>query len=295
MAVTPGGSGSAPVPNPANIVYGTYVAAGIVFAKATDENIATAKTTNASANSLTDVFSPVTLATGKITSALTNSIVVSGTSTAFLTDFTAGDYLFYYTADASPILLGRIASVDSDTQITLTAFSPVAISATPGAYCGKTNTVIGSSEQILIRIPVVPLSGTDIANSTQIWMPNWNAYRNTSQPSSNNLTSSSSMETYSEINNPTQETGSPVNVPYTITPIWEYTRLTATNGYQYVFASSAFFPNYVYALLNPYGNSTVDNLAANTLYKMFANETFFNNGIVASTNYPVLFLQTAGY
>jgi hypothetical protein len=162
-------------------------------------------------------------------------------------------------------------------------------SATPGAYCGKTNTVIGSSEQILMRIPVVPNS------STQIWMPNWNAYRNTSQPSSNNLTSSSSMETYSEINNPTQETGSPVNVPYTITPIWEYTRLTATNGYQYVFASSAFFPNYVYALLNPYGNSTVDNLAANTLYKMFANETFFNNGIVASTNYPVLFLQTAGY
>ena len=63
MAVTAGGSGSAPAPNPANIVYGTYVAAGIVFAKATDENIATAKTTNASANSLTDVFSPVTLAT----------------------------------------------------------------------------------------------------------------------------------------------------------------------------------------------------------------------------------------
>jgi hypothetical protein len=196
--------------------------------------------------------------------------------------------LFYYTADAFPVLLGRIASVDADNQITLTANSPVAIGDTPGAYCGKTNTVIGASEQILMRIPVVPNS------STQIWLPNWNAYRNTSQPSSNNLTSSSSMESYSEINNPTQETGSPVNVPYTITPIWEY-RLTATNGYQYVFASSAFFPNYAYALLNPYGNSALDNLAPNTLYKMFANETFFNNGIVATTNYPVLFLETAGY
>jgi hypothetical protein len=91
------------------------------------------------------------------------------------------------------------------------------------------------------------------------------------------------------------ESGSPVNIPYTITPIWNYTRTSFSNGYQYVFATAALFPNYAYAVLDPNGNSQTETLAPNTLYKMFANEFFFQNGIKASRNYPVLFLQTAGY
>ena len=279
------GGGSTPVQ------YRTYTAAGIIFAKATDANIAVAKTLNATQDSLTDVFSPVTLATGKITTAATNSEVIEGTATAFQTDFAAGDYLFYYTASASPILLGRIASVDSDTQITLTADSPVAIGATPGAYCGKTNTVIGASENIIMRIPVVPLS---VANGAiaQIAMPYWNGYRiPPAVTSSDNLTTSSSMATYSKINNPAEATNSPVNVPYTIEPIWEYAVATANDT---VFATAASFPNFAYALLNPNGNSSIQ-LAANTLYKMFAEESFNNNGIIVSVNYPYSNLIAAGY
>jgi hypothetical protein len=279
------GGGSTPVQ------YRTYTAAGIIFAKATDANIAVAKTLNATQDSLTDVFSPVTLATGKITTATTSSEVIEGTATAFQTDFAAGDYLFYYTASASPILLGRIASVDSDTQITLTADSPVAIGATPGAYCGKTNTVIGASENIIMRIPVVPLS---VANGAiaQIAMPYWNGYRiPPAVTSSDNLTTSSSMATYSKINNPAEATNSPVNVPYTIEPIWEYAVATANDT---VFATAASFPNFAYALLNPNGNSSIQ-LAANTLYKMFAEESFNNNGIIVSVNYPYSNLIAAGY
>jgi len=274
-----------------SVQYITYTAAGIIFAKATDANIAVAKTLNATQDSLTDVFSPVTLATGKITTATTNSEVIEGTATAFLTDFAAGDYLFYYTASASPILLGRIASVESDTQITLTADSPVAIGATPGAYCGKTNTVIGASENIIIRIPVVPHS---VANGAiaQIAMPNWNGYRiPPAVTSSDNLTTSSSMATYSKINNPAEATNSPVNVPYTIEPIWEYAVATVNDT---VFATAASFPNFAYALLNPNGNSSIQ-LAANTLYKMFAEESFNNNGIIVSVNYPYSNLIAAGY
>jgi hypothetical protein len=289
MATSPSSGGLTPPPNPANIVYGTYTASGIVFAKANEANLATALTLNAAADSLTEVFNPVTLATGKITNASTGSTSVTGTSTAFLTDFSAGDYMFYYTANATPVLLGKVSVVNSNTSITLSANASADISTIP-AYCGKTNTVIGVYEDILMRIPVVPQS------STQIWMPNWNAYRISSgQPTSYNNTSYSNMETYSEVNNPTTESGSPVNIPYTITPIWDYAKTNNTNGYQYVFASSALFPNYAYAVLNPNGNSQVDNLAPNTLFKMFANESFANNGIQVTTNYPLLFLQTAGY
>ena len=282
MAVGPTGPSSP-------LVFTNYIAAGIIFAKATAANKAVALTNNAAVNSLTDVFNPVTLATGKITTAGTGSAVIEGTSTAFLTDFSAGDYLFYYTAGASPVLLGRILTVDSNTQITLTENSPVTITATPGAYCGKTNTVISAFEEILVRIPVVPISPTQIA------MPYWNGYREFPEASSDNLISSSKMETYSQVNNPAQISGSPVNVPYTITPIYNYAIAPVTNT---VFLTTASFPNYAYALLNPYGNSSVQNLAANTLYKMFASETFQipeNNGIIVSANYPFANLRAAGY
>jgi hypothetical protein len=270
----------------------TYTAAGIIFAKATEANIAVANTLNAAADSLTDVFTPVTLATGKITSATTSTTVIGGTATAFLTDFSAGDFLFYYTANASPVLLGRIASVGSDTSITLTADSPVAIGATPGAYCGKTNTVISASEEILIRIPVVPLTFGQNNVITSIAMPNWNSYRiPPAAPSSNNLTSSSSMVAYSQVNNPST-IGSSTNIPYTITPIHSYQIVKGTGV---VFPTAADFPNYTYALLNPYGNSIVQNLAANTLYRMFAEENFQFNGILVTTNYLYASLEAAGY
>jgi len=229
MATNPTG------PNPANIVYTTYTAAGIVFAKANEANLATAKTLNAAADSLTEVFNPVTLATGKIT-ATSGNTTITGIGTSFLTDFAVGDYMFYYTADATPTLLGKVSARNSDT---------------------------------------------------------WNAYRQQNTATSYNLASRSSMATYSQVNNPTVA-GTPINIDYTITPIYDYAKVTV-NGFQYVFATEALFPNYAYAILNPYGDSAVDNLPSNTLYKMFANENFAENGILVTTNYPFLFLQTAGY
>lgn len=288
MAAAAGGGSTTPAPNPRDIVYTTYLASGIVFAKANEANLATALTLNAAADSLTEVFNPVTLATGKITSASTSSTTVTGTSTTFLTDFAVGDYMFYYTADGNPVLLGKVSVVNSDTSITLTESSSIDISTVP-AYCGKTNMVIGVAENILVRIPIVPVG-------SQIAMPNWNAYRITSgQPTSFNKTTSSYMETYSEVNNPVIVDGSPLSIPYTITPIYNYAKLSNPNGYQYVFGTAAAFPNYAYAVLDPNGNSQNENLAPNTLFKMFANESFSQNGILATTNYPVLFLQTAGY
>jgi hypothetical protein len=265
----------------------TYTAAGIIFAKDTVANRATALTLNAAADSLTDVFTPVTLATGKITSSATNSAVIQGTGTVFLTNFSAGDFLFYYTAGASPVLLGRIASIQSNTSLTLTENSSTAIGATPGAYCGKTNTDIGIYEEILMRIPVQQFT------ATQIIMPNWNEYRETPPDppvkTSNNEITSSSMDSYSQVNNPAVIVNTPVRVPYTIAPIFPYQSPSGT-----FFLTPNDFPNYAYALLNPYGSGNTG-LAANTLYKMFANESFEFNGVIVTTNYTRALFAAAGY
>lgn len=281
-------------PNPANIVTGPYTASGIVFAKATDKNLEVAKSINAADTDLTDVFKPVTLANGKIVSASTSSKIIQGVDTIFTTQFFEGEFMFYYTAGAQPVLLGKIESVNGNSQITLSENSPVTISETPTsgqlypAYCGKTDTLIGVNESIIMRVPVVPIT------PTQIWLPNWNAYRITAnEPSSYNLTTSVSMSTYSQINNP-QEAGTPINIDFTIQPIWDYAK-TNIGGFQYVFSTPAQFPNYAYAVLNPYGNSLTDSMPANTLYKFFVNQEFPNNGLQATTNYPVLFLTTSGY
>lgn len=62
------------------------------------------------------------IANGSITT-LTSSATVTGTSTTFLTDFEAGDGLY----DSAGNFIGYVQSVDSDTQITLTANAAVAV------------------------------------------------------------------------------------------------------------------------------------------------------------------------
>jgi hypothetical protein len=287
MAVIGGGAG----PNIKDIVQGRYVASGILFAKNTESNMAIAKNPNSLATEMTDIFAPVTLATGKITSASVSSPVVQGTSTSFLTDFADGDYLFYYDLSGSPLLVGRIASVDSDTQITLTGNSSIAVSTTPSpgqlypTYCGKSNTVIGLNESVIMAVPVVPYGAN-------VWMPNWNAYRQTATPSSYNKTAASRITTISAINNPTAP-ASPINISYTIASLTEFVFVTA-GAYKYAFANGN-FPSYVYALLNPYGDSLNMDLYQNTLYQAIANQDFENNGILVSASYPEIFLKESGY
>jgi hypothetical protein len=282
MAVTPGTS--TPPPNPNNIVATNYVVPGIVFAKVTDSNLAVANSQDGGDdNSLTDIITPVTLATGKITSDDTTAIVF-GYDTRFLTDFADGDYLFYYNNDATPILLGKVQSRDSDTQITLTDDSSTTL--TNQAYCGKSNSVIPRGENLLVRFPVIP-------QGNGIIIPNWNEFRQAPvSQSSFNKTSLSSITTYSAVGDPTIYDPSGANVSFSITPIFPYAQVQNANGYKYIWTQSNSFPNFIYAIINPYGLGST-RLPANTLYKLFTNQN--TKGIVATIAYPVLFMQTVGY
>lgn len=264
----------------------TYTASGITFAKANDNNIAIANT-QSGLGELTDVIDPVTLASGKITVSGTS---VTGVGTSFLTDFAKGQYLFYYNNEGEPALLGKIFSV-AQNSMTLTAAAAINVTS---VYCGMASTILGTSENLIIRIPVVP-SGPNVI------IPNWAAYRNIESPldaTSYNNETFSNLEQYSNVNAPQTPATPPLTqIPYTIQPVYNfqsYEAIVAGQKTTLYFQTAANFPSFCYAVLNPYGDANVS-LPANTLYKLFASESFNLNGIVATTAYTQQFLTLAGY
>lgn len=259
----------------------TYTASGIVFAKATDANKAIAQT-QSGVGTLTDVINPVTFAQGKITTT-NGSTAVTGVDTIFLSNFKAGQFLFYYDKSGDPVLVGKIASISSDVSLTLTSNAP---STQTNVNCGMVSVVLGLTENFLIRIPV-PI---DTLTNTAI-LPNWNAYKNLTTGFNN--TTSNNLEQYSAVNAP-QTIGTAVNIPYTITPLYNFQSFQTTIGGQQVtrlFQSAANFPQFCFAELNPNGEA----LPANTLYKLFASERFELNGINVTTSYIPSLLTQAGY
>ncbi len=278
---------AAPLPPSANQVPVRldYTASGITFAKATAENLAIANTQSGN-GTLNDVIEPVTFAQGKIT--VTNgSTAVTGTGTSFLSDFQAGQFLFYYDAEGDPALVGKIATVASDTSITLAANATINQTL---VNCGMASVVLQTTDNIIIRIPVV-LSGY---GDNVCVIPNWNAYKNLVTGFNNDTTNN--LEQYSAVNNP-QVVGSAVNVPYTITPVYNFQSYEAIVSGQKTtlyFQSASNFPVFCYAVLNPNGESDTK-LAANTLFKLFASESAPLNGVRVTIAYNPSLLSQVGY
>lgn len=272
-----------PIPGNQTPVRVTYTASGITFAKATEENKAIALT-QSGVGELTNVISPVTLATGVITTT-NGSTAVTGVGTAFNDDFAEGQFLFYYDNEGDPILIGKIANIASPTSLTLTSNAP---SSHTDVNCGMMNIVLSGNESILIRIPVPINTQTNLAT-----MPNWNAYRNLTTGFNNETYNN--LERYSNIGSPQTAATPPLqNIEYTITPIYNFQSFQTTVNGQTVtrnFQTSANFPQFCFAVFNP----GTDAYAANTLYKLFANERFDLNGISVTTNYNPNFLTQAGY
>lgn len=268
----------------------SQVLSGITFAKATIENINVANTTTGgAANSLKDIITPVTLATGKITVTQTQ-VGVTGTATNFKRDFSVGDFLFYYDRITNePVLLGQIATITTDNAMTLASGSPVTISA--AVNCGKTKVVISNQDQILMRVPVIRLDG-----GNQFALPNWaqwlqnppGKYGDPNDSDTNNL------NRYSLVNNPAVVAQAPIqNLPYSIRAVFNWPRVASGDDSLY-FTTAANIPNYAFALLDRTGVSGAD-LAPNTLYKLMAKEFFNLNCIRAGLNYSRENLIQAGY
>jgi hypothetical protein len=199
--------------------------------------------------------------------------------------------LFYYDYTGSPALVGKIATISSITSLTLTEVASISETS---VNCGMANTVVGPMENIIIQIPTVFIG-------TNAIIPNWSAYRDPDtaiEPTSYNDSSTNSLEQYSNVNSPqTAATPPLVNVPYTITPVYNFQSYeTTVNGQKVVryWQSVANYPQFCYAIFNPYGDSGTA-LVANTLFKLFASQSFALNGIQVTTAYNPNNLTNVGY
>jgi len=256
----------------------------VTFARANEANLAIANSAKGGQeDSLTEVIAPVSRASGKITATQGNT-AVSGVGTDFENDFSVGDYLFYYNIfTATPALLGKIASIQNASSMTLTAGGSSTTINAPGAYCGFANVVLGASEDILMRVQTN-------YESPFIYLPNWNQWLSPQDFGAYNNEATNNLETFSAIGNPSTP-ASPSNIPYTISPVFGWELNPATQTY---FPAETDFPNFAFAVLSPYG-STSDNLSPNTLFKLFASASFDANAIKAGVNYKRSDLKLAGY
>lgn len=215
-----------------------------------------------------------------------NTNVITGVNTQFLNDYVAGDYLFYFDASGVPILIGQIATV-SDAQLVLEEKATVDVVNKSG---GKVNVVVNGAESFLIRIPVV-------ANSNGVFLPNWDSFRISATPTSYNDTTVSSIATYSLVGNPAV-IGSTTQAPFTITPtnlFQTYAQPTSTNPQNRVLwpSPNPVFPNFIFALINPYGAQADVNLAQNTMYQFECVDTI--SGFLTGANTPVSTMLENGY
>lgn len=262
----------------------TYAASGIIYAKATPSNLAVALTPSGGTDEqITDRINPPTLETGKIT-ASTSSSTVTGIDTDFETDCKVGEYLFAYGSSAVPVLIGRIDDISGPRQLTLT--SEAASDADEAPY-GVMKTLIATNENILIRVPRIPL------NNFQSYIPNWAAMRVRpfDKNQYNDPTLYTSITQYSQVGVPTViDAGE--NVPFIIEP---YNRFTVYKGNNVTFCwkDAREFPNYIFALFNPFGTNGQQNLSSSTMYRLFTTEQI--PGILITTNYLTNGLAAAGY
>lgn len=267
----------------------TYTTSGVVFAKANTNNLSIAKTPKGT-GTLTDIIRPVSFATGTIT--VTNgSTGVSGTGTAFTTEFTAGQYLFYYNTSGDPVLAGKINTISSPTSLTLaTAFPGSTVS---GRNCGVTDVVAGGFDDFIVQIP------TQINTATkQCIIPNWAQYvlRVTPGVIGENNPDNIKLEQYSNVNSPQVAATPPLtSIQFIVTPIgadWPWNK--GTTSERAYFPNTESFPSFCYARLNPYGDADVP-LPSNTLYRYFINQNFNLNGLVATVNLQDTILTQQGY
>jgi hypothetical protein len=262
----------------------TYAASGIIYAKATPANLAVAiSPLGGRDEDITDRINPPTLETGKITASV-SSDVVTGIDVDFERDCKAGEYIFAYGAGAVPVLVGRILSVDGPQQLTLTGD---ASSDADEAPYGLMKILLTTNENILIRVPRIPL------NEKDSWIPNWSAMRVRPFDANqyNDSTTYTSLTQYSE-------TGVPIvidsgtNVPFLIQPSNRFTVYTS-GSISFCWRELRELPNFIFAVYNPFGNNSQQNLSGATMYKLFTTEQI--PGLLVTTNFSASTLAAAGY
>jgi hypothetical protein len=230
-----------------------------------------------------------------------NTNIITGTGTSFSTDFSAGDYLFWYDSSGNPTLIGRVSitpSNPSQLQLVSKWTTPIA-----NKYCGGINVIVNGAESFLVRIPVIPNGAIVNGYPTKVFLPSWDYFRITPGDSASyNKTNVSSISTYSIVGAPSEIGPAPAQVPYSLFGVNIFNTTaspTTTNPDNRVLwpplsaSNNAAFPRFVFALFNPYGNNQGENMAQNTMFKFLCAEEL--QGFIAVANTTAATMISYGY
>jgi len=224
----------------------------------------------------TEEIGKIVLSAGTIAFS-TASAVVTGTSTQFQTDtqFQPGLVLVYLNSISNEIdLVGIIASVDSETQITLVEN---AANTDTGVSCAATAVLINANENYYTRFTPNLLSAGQILE-----VPDLTAMKTTGTGWTN--PSLFSLTQFSDTGDINAEAPSPTNIDQAISAATVFS-VSASNTANW-FTTSGNFPAYVWALINPNGSRNVQ-LAESTLFKILCRGVLPSVQFTANQNRSV--------
>ena len=211
------------------------------------------------------------------------SLAITGNATTFIDTFDVGQYLYFIDNTGNFQLVGQIATIPTNTSLTITATAvnePSASSKLAAAYALITN-----NESIYVRIP------TFSGGTNQLSMPNFglNGWR---LGSGLNNTSVSRLEQISISGTPLSEVSPVVNIPFTFITMNLFNTSGQLNGVTTYFRTSADFPVFVWIRVTPsIGASST--LSSQTLYRFNTNESQPN--ITVGLSVLQTTLSDAGY
>lgn len=265
-----------------------YLASPIQYYRVNLNNDSIASSPGGNSSTPTEEITEPTITSGTFslyTPSPTPTITGSTTpqATTFETDFYEGQYLYFIDNNGNFVLVGQIASIVSQTSLTLTA----AASTTPSAssQLAASYALITNQESIYVRIP-----GQSVGTN-QYKIPDFSAWR-----LGNNLnnTSIAGLQQMSVAGTPLQNYGPPaLNIPFTFVTMNIFNS-TATNpqGVPTYFSSNSAFPVFIWIKVTPKIGATTS-LASNTLYRFTITET--QPDVLLDLNTPKTTLTAAGY
>lgn len=255
--------------------------AGIFYARVNAANLATAQSNSGGVvGSYSDIILAPSSITGPITSS-TSSANVTNAGTDFTNDM-AGKFLWQFTLDGEPVLVGQILTVNSSSTITLTANASSAATARP---FGVSYTLITTRESVIVGVPVTP------QDSSSVWITDFTAWRQSpsSVPTTYNDPTVSQLVRYSNAGTPLVRDNSPDNVFFTIEPLQGFQTGTTSGTY---WQDATALPTTNTALLNPFGGTGVM-LSALTMYRWRTEELLASELVSPGTN--AAFVRSLGY
>lgn len=246
----------------------SYIASPIKYYRINANNTAIAQSPGGNSGTPTEEITEPTVTPGTFLSysaSPTPTITGSTTPTAttFETSFVEGQYLYYIDGNGNFVLVGQIASITSQTSLTLTAAAtntPTASSQLAASYALITN-----QESIYVRIPGVS-AGTGAYN-----IPKFSLWR---QANGLNITNIAQLQQMSVAGTPLQNySPTPFNIPFTFVTMNIFTQTgTTPQGVPTYFNVDSAFPAFLWIKVTPQiGTST--SLASKTLYRFTITES----------------------